>query len=61
MDEMKYLSSLGLQSAGKRLSEILPSAVTAEKTKEAICRLKANKSVGSDGFPSAVHKPSGRS
>lgn len=56
---MKYLSSLDLPSVGNRLSEILPSAITAEKTEEAICRLRANKSTGGDGFPSAVHKPSG--
>lgn len=59
--EMKDLSSLELPSMCNRLSEIHPSAITAEKTEEAICRLKANKSACGDGFPSAVHKPSGRS
>lgn len=34
--EPKYLSSLEPPSAGNRLSEILPSAITAEKTDEAI-------------------------
>ena len=52
----EFLNSLDLPSIGEIQNENLMASISVEEVREAISRLKANKSPGSDGFPAEWYR-----